>query len=650
MAGPLTVDHANGDTEHADHVNDLSSVLQRYDLERNKRLRTQDENRYISLDELNGGKDPLQDPWIATGTPVREVVPDGGHTKVVVVGAGFGGLLCAGTLVKSGYNPQDILMVDPAGGFGGTWYWQRYPGLACDTESYTYMPFLEDLDYMPTKKYVSGEELRHHAEAVARHFGLDERAMLQTSAKAARWNEQTKTWAVELLQKPKGGVQKTVTISSDFVVLVSGIFTSARLPDVPGVKDFEGRSFHTSLWDYPFTHGSSAEPNLTGLQDKRVGIVGTGATAIQAVPQLAKWAKELYVFQRTPSAVDRRDQKTTDAKTWKSEVANKTGWQRERNANFAGSFSGLRSSLRIDVVDDGWSKARTYYALTGGPNRVTPDTISQHMTDLNVEDFPRSEGIRERVEDIVKDAQTAERLKAWYPTWCKRPTFSDEYLDAFNQHNVKLVDTGPKGIQSFSTSGPVVNNVEYPLDVVIWSTGYDAPGAQSYADKCNMTIQGKNGLTITEKFNRGFTTLHGVTSHHFPNMFFVGPVQAGVSPNFLFSAEVMSDHIAYVICKATEHAKGADGTSKVVVEATEEAEEAYAGKIASMALVNAPIAACTPSYYNMEGGVASMSMEEQIAAARLNIWGQGILDYDVFLRTWRENAGMEGLDISLHEA
>lgn len=151
--------------------------------------------------------------------------------------------------------------------------------------------------------------------------------MLQTSTKAASWFDQSKEWIVKLLQKPKAGAEKAITIRSDFLVMVSGIFTSARMPNALGMNKFEGHQFHTSRWDYAYTNGSSANPELTGLQGKRVGIVGTGATAVQVILQEAKWVKELHVFQRTPPAVDNRDQKVTDLQTWKSEIANKAGWQ-----------------------------------------------------------------------------------------------------------------------------------------------------------------------------------------------------------------------------------------------------------------------------------------------------------------------------------
>lgn len=589
------------DPQLPEFASGLSEYLQRCEQERDKRLRPQDKSQYVGLDKLHGGKELVQDPWITAGTPVNQVVPDGGRVKVTIVGAGFGGLQCAGKLIKSGLNVEDILMIDTAGGFGGTWYWQRYPGLACDTESYIYMPFLEDLDYMPTEKYASGDELRHYAEAVATHFGMQERAMLQTSTKAALWDGDAKEWVVDLLQKPKGGVEQSIKIRSDFLVVVSGIFTAARVPSVPNMEDFQGHCFHTSRWDYECTGGSSAEPKLTRLHDKRVGVVGTGATAVQAIPHLAKWAKELHVFQRTPSAVDHRGQKATDIRTWKSEIANKKGWQRERAVNFASCFTGLPAQPKIDLVDDEFSRATTYYVTPGGPNNVSFETIQQHLKDLNVEDFPRTERIQQRVSNVVQDPTTAEKLKAWYPTWCKRPTFSDEYLDSFNQPHVTLVNTGPDGIQSFSSAGLIVNETEYPVDVLIWSTGYEAPGAKSYADKCNMNIIGRNGLTMSKKFEQGFTTLHSVTSRNFPNLFFVGHVQAGVCPNFLFSSDVISDHIAYIINEATTRGDGAQTKIKAVVEAQQEAEEAHTNEVASMALVGAPLAECTPSYFNLEG-------------------------------------------------
>lgn len=641
------------------------NYLQRYNDERDKRLKSPGAGQFVNLRAFEKYKRFLEDPWIATGTPVQQVVAEGGHVKVLIVGAGYGALQNAVHLIKSGLRAEDLVIVDPAGGFGGTWYdhtfqlrgnlnarsiltrncryWNRYPGLMCDVESYIYMPFLEEFpDYIPSWKYVGGEELRQHADRIATKNGLHERAMFQTTAKSAIWNEQARQWNVKVEQQPKGGSVKQVAYSADFVIINAGVLSISHLPDLAGVDDFAGHSFHTSRWDWSYTGGTIDDPTLTGLQGERVGIIGTGASAIQVIPQVAKYAKELYVFQRTPSAVDVRNNQKTDVNKWNAEVATGPGWQRQRSDNFDVHMQEDLADSLPNLVNDGWTGAKSFRALTGFPNQVTMETVGDHVAAMHAEDYPRQERIRQRVADVVKDPKTAEKLKAWYPTWCKRACFHDEYLPTFNRPNVHLVDTDGKGVDSITPSGVMYAGQEHPVDVLVWATGFQSPFLGSPAEKCDMTVIGREGLSMAEKNKTGLTTLHGVFSRSFPNMFWCGPLQTAVTPNFSYSLGIMAEHIAYIISAAATRSKD----KGVAVEPTAMAEGAYAQRIASMALVSAPVAGCTPGYTNLEGELDKLeTIEQKMAITRMSSWGQGIKSYQKFLSDWQEDGTMNGIEV-----
>ncbi|KAK4555904.1 hypothetical protein LTR86_007124 [Recurvomyces mirabilis] len=313
------------------------SFMDKYSEERDKRYNAGGRS-YIDPAKSDKFKHFLKDPWIKSGTPINRPVGDNGHSKFLILGAGFGGILFAVKLIQAGFDAKDIVIVDPAGGFGGTWY------------------MLEEMKYMPKRKYSSGEEIRQYAESIAKAFGLHDRAQFQTSMQSATWNEEAKQWSVGIVEKPKGRDEVHSTIRADYVMFASGVLNNAKLPDIEGLDVFEGHSFHTSRWDYDCTGGSIGEPDLDNLKDKRIAYVGTGATAVQAVPELAKWAKELYVFQRTPSAVDVRDNRETDPREWTSKIASKQGWQRERHANYHAFICNVPEKPKLDLVDDAWTK------------------------------------------------------------------------------------------------------------------------------------------------------------------------------------------------------------------------------------------------------------------------------------------------------
>jgi cation diffusion facilitator CzcD-associated flavoprotein CzcO len=630
-----------------------ASIQQKYSEERSKRLRSGGISQYVDLSKSEKFKHFYDDPWINPNAPENRIpaLKDGNRCDFLILGAGFGGLLFAVRLIEAGIPAQDICIVDSAGGFGGTWYWNRYPGLMCDVESYIYMPLLEETGYMPKHKYASGSELREYAESIAEKWQFKDRAIFQTEAKDLKWDNDGREWVVKLSHEGAGKAQSDITVRSRFVVTASGVLNFPKLSDLHGIESFQGHSFHTSRWDYKITGGSPTDPSLTNLKGKRVGIVGTGATAVQAAPQLAKWAKKLYVFQRTPSAVNVRGNRPTDTEWWAREIQGKKGWQKERFENFNAHLSSSSPKPPIDLVDDGWTKMPQYSALIGGPAEVTPDSIPVHIASFHDMDLPHQEMVRERVEKIVQDPNTAKKLKPWYPTWCKRPCFHDEYLQTFNLPNVALVDTNGQGVDRVSKDGILVGDTEYPLDVLIFSTGFRIPTISSPAARANMSVTGRNGRTMDQKWAENVGTLHGVITREFPNLFFPGMNQAAATANHTFVLDQLATHVAYIVSETARKIEEQNPSGKkydFVIEPTVQGEEDWSMQVMTRAMSFAALAGCTPSYLNMEGEIDRRpgGLEEQMKAARGAIWGRGIADYVSVIEDWRRQGDLKGLEIA----
>lgn len=641
-------------------------IHQKYDEERAKRLRSDGNAQFINIPYSLASKNEneklarfVADPWDAELAEaqerygVRTDLPE--RAKILIVGAGYGGMYFAVSLLEAGFSVDDLLIVDSAGGFGGTWYWNRYPGLMCDVESYIYMPFLEETGHMPKHKYAAGSELRDYANTIAEKWELHRAAVFKTLVEGMKWDDEMKSWEVETMHVRDGNDDASnprAVVNADFVILATGLLNVPKLPNIPGIENFQGHCFHTSRWDYNYTGGSPYDPRLTNLKDKKVGVIGTGATAIQAVPQLAKWAKELYVFQRTPSAVDVRGNRETDTEWWTNEVLSRgKGWQKERMENYNAFISNVSPLPSTNLVSDGWTYMQSYSAVIGGPKNLNPGYVSTaHELDL-----PRQKSVRARVDSIVKDQTTAESLKAWYPGWCKRPCFHDEYLPAFNEPHVHLVDTDGRGVNSLTENGIVISNdsgtAEYKdFDLIIFSTGFNLPPLNSPAARGSFPVTGRSGLDMEHKWTvQGAGTLHGVVSRDFPNLFYPGPNQAGAGPNQSYTLNILSTHIAYIISQTVKRG-GESGNGgkkgKVYVEPSAEAEHAWGQRILGMASGLAAMAGCTPGYMNAEGslgGDPGMSMESMVNMAKLSTWGLGIADYVGVLEAWRGKGDMEGL-------
>ena len=632
----------------------LPDVLARHEAERQKRLRSDGISQFTGIAGVDKHKHFFEDPWAKEpanpythkAAPVRS----GEHVKVLVTGAGYGSLLFAVRLIlEAGFQASDFLFVDSAWGWGGTWYWNRYPGLMCDVESACYLPLLEETGYIPKHRYSYGPELREYAELVAARWNLQDRALFGSRVKSTTWDAEACEWVTTITRKPVDGPEECLTLRSDMFLLASGILNMAKLPNVPGLDSFEGHMFHTSRWDYGYTGGSPNDPILEDLRDKKVAFIGTGATGIQVVPQLAGWADKLYVFQRTPSSVDERGQRPIDPEHWKAKITDKEGWQRQRRENMAAFLSNVPDKPNKDLVADGWTRFPSMSGLVGGPanKALTMQNIEEHLGSLHLLDLARQERVRSRVGGIVKDEKTAESLQAWYPGWCKRPCFHDDYLDAFNKPNVTLVDTDGKGIERLSTKSIVVNGSEYDVDVIIWGTGFESFTVGSPAFRSRTTIIGRNGLSLDEKWERGPTTLHGVFTKDFPNLILSGLTQAGATVNVVHSLDTMARHVARVLLMAKERSKALGIPGKFLLEPTQEAENAWALRVAQGALGFAAVPGCTPSYTTAEGHRAEgTSEEDQLKIGKGLTWAYGILDYTQELEAWEARGDLHGLDIT----
>jgi cyclohexanone monooxygenase len=483
---------------------DVEKTREKYRAERVKRLRPLGTDQYNFAEGKYAKFD--RDPY-AGAPPARD--PQVENLDVLVIGAGLSGLQLGATLRRKGIANFRIL--DIAADFGGTWYWNRYPGLRCDVESYVYLPFLEETGYMPTERYVRGSEILTYCQMLARRFRLYECALFQTKISGMRWDESAARWIVETNRGDK--------FRARFVTTQSGIFSRPQLPGIPGIEDFEGHVFHSARWDYQYTGGNS-DGGLSKLSDKRVGVVGTGTTALQAIPQLAKSARHLTVFQRTPSAVGVRDNGPTDPKWFNNLPA---GWQKKREKTFNQIANGE------DVpcpVEDGW--ARFFWCQIDAVKALpeserTPEKIAAAQ---EAADYQYNETVRGRVDQVVRDSKTAELLKAYYRTLCKRPGFADDYLPVFNQANVSLVDVS-SGIERINGRGMIVDGAEYPLDCLIFCTGFEL--GTTWAHQAGYDVIGRDGQRLSEKWAKGLRTYHGLFSRGFPNVFFLGLTQTGTT-------------------------------------------------------------------------------------------------------------------------
>ncbi|MEV1025198.1 NAD(P)/FAD-dependent oxidoreductase [Streptomyces sp. NPDC050264] len=549
---------------------DLERARSKYRAERDKRL---DSNRRELLD-VSGHEEWVGDPF--TSTVEREPCHD--EVDVLVVGAGFGGLLAAAHLRKAGV--RRIRLVDRAGDVGGVWYWNRYPGVMCDVESYVYLPMLEELGYIPRHRYAYGPEIRAYTRKIAEHFDLYPLSLFHTGVTGMEWNEQEGVWRVT--------TDRGDDFRARYTVLAHGSFTSLKLPAIEGIETFRGKMFHTSRWDFEYTGGDTLSP-LNKLGDKTVGVIGTGATAVQIVAPLAEATQQLYVFQRTPSTVAPRNNRETDPE-WAATL--QPGWQLRRRDNFTTLTNG--EGAPEDLVQDGWTIF--YNAMLRDDTRGrSPQELGEQRELI---DLRHMEDVRARIDTIIEDESTAEALKPYYRYQCKRPCFHDEYLPAFNRPNVQLVDTNGQGVRRITEKGVVVGDEEYPLDCLVLATGFDQDSL--YTDRIGFDIVGVGGRKLSQKWADGPETFHGVMSSGFPDLFLLPPnyTQGTAAVNFVHTLEETARHVAFLI--------GEFDRREVVADVHEDAERAYVDSVvdgSGLALLGGGqfLRDCTPGRWNNEG-------------------------------------------------
>jgi len=596
---------------------DQEAIHRKYAEERSKRMiEGRAAARDLSVDEnFSSYRD---DPF----TPYAERDPIDDEIDVAIIGAGIAGVLAGADLRTAGI--EGTRLIDGAGGIGGTWYWNRYPGLTCDVESYIYMPKLEEMGYVPTTRYAAGDEIRRHLDAVARRYDLVDSALFHTTVQQSEWNEESARW---ILTTDRGDV-----IRAHYLVVAPGILHLMKLPTIAGMeqfrgRSFRGRSFHSARWDYGYTGGAPDDPHLDKLGDKVVGIIGTGGSAIQAVPPLAESAKHLYVFQRTPSAIGVRGNRPTP-----DDFAHdlEPGWQRRRMENFSAVMTAVPTER--DLIDDGWTHHMAKVA-----NPEISEGMSVGDIALKVEEFDYSvmEEHRSRVGELVHDERVAESLKPYYRYLCKRPCFHDEYLPTFNRDNVTLVDS-PAGIERVTERGVVVDGEEIALDCIIYATGFEAE-LTPFPRRATHPIIGRDRVTIAEKFADGPITLFGMMTSGFPNMFLMPApgLQSVVTINYTHLAVEGAEHIAKTIAMLEQRGiRVADVLPEAEQKWTAEIESTYRDASGFMA-------ACTPSRLNFEGDASR-------ANPRTGTYGGGYGDffaYQKLLREWRERGDFAGLRI-----
>ena len=601
-------------TVAADQI-DIPALREKYREERDKRLRDAGQTQYV---RPTGGavENFAADPH----KPIEPREPIFEEIDVAILGAGWGGIMAAYHLTKAGIS--NFRNIDSAGDFGGVWYWNRYPGIQCDNDAYCYLPLLEETGFMPSKKFSDGNEIYHYCKQIAGHFGFADKALFHTLANTLRWDDEIKRWRV--------GTNRGDEILARFVIIAAGVLNMPKLPAIAGIDQFKGKVFHTSRWDYGYTGGSYESPVLDRLADKKVAIVGTGATAIQAVPHLGKYAKHLYVVQRTPSSVDERPNPPTDP-AWKASL--EPGWQKERQANFHRAAMEALGPGDPDLICDIWTEVARNLAAeleAEGWPALTPE---EYMARRESVDYRVMDRLRRRVEALVEDPETAEALKPYYRFLCKRPLSSDDFYPTFNRPNVDLIDvSATKGLQSLTEKGFIANGQEYEADCVIFASGFEV--TSDLERRWGMdAVEGRGGTSIYDHWREGPKTLHGTMTHGFPNQFYMGYIQGGLNATVTRQLGGQGEHVAHIIGEALQ--RGA-----AVVEPSAEAQEEYLRHFEEIEIdLSQFTAECPPSYFNNEG-------EGMPKWALFRGYGHGWTAFETLLDQWRSEGDMKGLTLS----
>jgi cation diffusion facilitator CzcD-associated flavoprotein CzcO len=593
---------------------DVPALREKYKHERDKRIRVEGQKQYFR---------PTGDVASSYATdphkPVAQRAAVSEDIDVIVLGAGWGGIMTSYYLTQAGVT--NFRNIDTAGDFGGVWYWNRYPGIQCDNESYCYLPLLEETGFIPTKKFSDGWEIYSYCRKIAEKFEFADKALFHTQITSLRWDEDIKRWRV--------GTNRGDDIRARFVILACGVLNMPKLPGIPGIDEFKGKMFHTARWDYGYTGGSYESPTLDKLRDKRVAIVGTGATAIQAVPHLARYAKHLYVVQRTPSSVDERPNPPTDPE-WAKSL--KPGWQKERQANFHRAAMEFLRPGEPDLICDIWTEINRDLAAQLEAEGWPQLGIEELMARRELIDYRVMERLRRRVAAIVQDPKTAEALKPYYRFLCKRPLSSDEFYPTFNRPNVELIDVSEtKGVERMTAGGFVANGTEHEVDCMIFASGFEVTSDLERRWGIDV-VEGRNGKSIYDHWRDGPKTLHGTMTHGFPNQFYVGYIQGGLNASVTEQFGKQGHHIAYIISEALRRDAKA-------VEPSQQAQDEYVKSFEALEIDLSEFQRqCPPSYFNNEG-------QDKPKWALFRGYGPGWDAFQKLLADWRANGELSGLVI-----
>jgi cation diffusion facilitator CzcD-associated flavoprotein CzcO len=594
---------------------DIPALREKYRLERDKRLRKEGNEQYIASSGASSSEWARAyevDPY----APVQPRDPVTGETDVIILGAGYCGMMVATQLKEAGI--RNFYNLDHAGDFGGTWYWNRYPGIQCDNDAYCYMPLLEETGYMPSKKFADGHEIHKHCRIIAQKYGLYDHALFHTLVRTLRWDETIQRWRV--------GTNRGDDIRARFVVLAMGPLNKPKFPGIAGIDRFKGKMFHTARWDYGYTGGEWSNPVLSRLADKTVAVIGTGATAVQVVPYLGRYARQLYVIQRTPSSVDLRNNQPTDP-AWVKTLT--PGWQTRRIENFHHAAMEMLGRGEPDLICDIWTEISRNLAEQFD-REGWPQSPQEFAERREVMDYRVMERLRRRVDSIVQDKRTAEALKPYYRFLCKRPCSNDDFYPTFNRPNVTLIDVSDtQGLQCMTEKGFMHQGIEHEIDCMIFASGYEVTSELSRRWGID-EITGRQGMSIYDYWRDGFKTHHGMMAHNFPNMFFTGFTQAGVNATNSMTFISQGRHIGYIASEALK--RGAR-----TVEPSQAAQEAWIGHVRATAVDTTQFAReCTPSYFNNEG-------EEKLRWIFGEPYGPGFYAFEKLLQEWRDKGDLAGL-------
>lgn len=477
---------------------------------------------------------------------------------VVVLGAGFAGMYMLHVLRLENLS---VRVFERGGGVGGTWYWNRYPGARCDVESVEYSySFSDELqqEWTWSERYSGQPEILRYANHVAERFDLLKDIQFETEIVAAHYDETRANWRVRTSANER--------IECQFLIMATGCLSSANQPKIPGIDSFRGDVYHTGRWPHE-------EVDLLG---RRIAVIGTGSSAIQAIPHIAEEAKHLTVFQRTPNfSVPARNKplQADYVEGIKASYADFRARNRKAPAGLGANFVGNnQSALDATQEERDHHLAKRWeiggFAFMGAFNDLG---ITKESNDI------AAEFVRQRIKETINDPAVAEKLCPSNVIGCKRLCLDTNYFETYNRENVDLVDINAEPLQSIDARGILTDAKHYEVDSIVFATGFDAmTGTLTRID-----IRGKNGLTLKSKWSEGPKTYLGLMTARFPNLFMIsGPGSPSVLTNMIVSIE---QHVEWIrdCISALNH------NQQTVIEPRNDAEEEwvkYVNAIADLTL------------------------------------------------------------------